>query len=179
MAWSKVEPQNTTKLRRLGIVIRPNWEAIEEADATFKPQALNLADRTPLVAPNDPTAIAASVILYSKQDGAGKPQVYSIDPDSSISQLTGMKTWARFVGTGGLGAAVINDSFNVSGVNKDTAQTFTISFDVNLANTDYGVLITTSSGTLPRPIVGTLALGSVQIYTGADASIITVMIIGG
>ena len=88
-AWDKTQPQNTTKLRNLGDVIRPNWVAIEQAEDTFLPIALNLADRTPLGVANDPTAIAASVIAYSKQDGAGKPQAYTIDPDSVITQLTG------------------------------------------------------------------------------------------
>ena len=89
MAWDKSKPTDTTKLRNLGTVIRPNWDAIESADATFIPEALNLADRTALGVANDPTALADTVILYSKQDGAGKPQAYAIDPDSVISKLTG------------------------------------------------------------------------------------------
>lgn len=87
--FDKTQPTDTTKLRNLGTVIRPNWEAIQEASASFMPEALNLADRTALGVPNNPTAIADSVIVYSKQDGAGKPQAYTIDPDSVISQLTG------------------------------------------------------------------------------------------
>jgi len=92
MAWDKSKPTDTTKLRNLGTVIRPNWDAIESADATFIPEALNLADRTALGVANDPTALADTVILYSKQDGAGKPQAYTIDPDSTITQLTGGTT---------------------------------------------------------------------------------------
>jgi len=89
MVWDKTKPEDTTKLRNLGTVIRPNWEAIETGADTFLPQALNLSDRTAAGLANDPTAIANSVILYSKQDSAGKPQIFAIDPDSVISQLTG------------------------------------------------------------------------------------------
>ena len=92
MAFEKTEPTDTTKLRNLGTVIRPNWEAMVTADSTFMPEALNLADRTALGVANDPTALVDSVIAYSKQDGAGKPQAYTIDPDSVISQLTGGST---------------------------------------------------------------------------------------
>ena len=89
MAFNKTQPQNTTKLRNLGIVIRPNWEAIETADSTFIPEALNLTDRTAAGLASDPTAIADTVILYSKQDASGNPQIFSIEPSSTIYQLTG------------------------------------------------------------------------------------------
>lgn len=89
MAWDKTQPQNSTKLRNGPAVIRPNWDAIETADSTFIPEALNLTDRTAAGLPNDPTALADVVILYSKQDVAGKPQGYTIDPDSVITKLTG------------------------------------------------------------------------------------------
>jgi hypothetical protein len=89
MVWDKAEPQNTTKLRNLGIVIRPNWDAIEDGDATFKPVALNLNNRTPLAVPNDPTAIAETVILYTKDDASGNPQLNAIDQSSTITKLTG------------------------------------------------------------------------------------------
>lgn len=89
MAWDKTQPTNTTKLRNLGVVIRPNWDAIETADSTFIPEALNLTDRTAAGLPNDPTAITDAMIAYSKQDGSGNPQLYAIDPSSTITQLTG------------------------------------------------------------------------------------------
>ena len=89
MTWDKTLPQGSTKLRNLGDVITPNWDAIETADSTFLPQALNLADRDALAIASDPTAIADAVIAYSKQDAAGNPQAYTIDPDSVITKLTG------------------------------------------------------------------------------------------
>lgn len=88
MVWDITQPTDTTKIRNLGIVIRPNWQAIQEADATFKPYAMNFDNRTPLAVPNDPTAIADSYILYCKEDTAGNPELFGIDPSSVISQFT-------------------------------------------------------------------------------------------
>ena len=88
-AFDKTQPTNTTKLRNLGVVIRPNWDAIETADSTFIPEALNLTDRTAAGLANDPTAIADAMIAYSKQDGSGNPQLYAIDPSSTVTKLTG------------------------------------------------------------------------------------------
>lgn len=89
MVWDVSQPTDTTKIRNLGTVIRPNWQAIQEADSTFKPYALNLDNRTPLAVPNDPAAIADSYILYCKDDAAGDPQLFGIDASSNIVQFTG------------------------------------------------------------------------------------------
>ena len=83
MAWDKSQPQDTTKLRNLGTVIRSNWEAIESADATFMPEAINLAKRGA-----NPTAPADTVTIYCKNDSVGKPQLFSINPDAGVYQLT-------------------------------------------------------------------------------------------
>ena len=88
MAWDIAEPQDTTKIRDLGTVIRPNWVAIDQADSTFKPLAFNFANRTPDPAANNPTAIADAYILYCKDDGAGNPELFGIDENSVISQFT-------------------------------------------------------------------------------------------
>lgn len=88
MAYDSTQPTNTTKLRNVGVVIRPNWIAIEDGDPTFKPKAINLNNRTPLGVPNDPAAIANSYVLYSKQDPAGNVQLYGIDPASRVTQMS-------------------------------------------------------------------------------------------
>ena len=88
MSYDKTQPTDTTKIRNLGTVIRPNWVAIEEGDSSFKPYALNLQDRTPLAESNDPTNISGSSIVYVKQDGAGNPELYAEDEDANIIQLT-------------------------------------------------------------------------------------------
>ena len=88
MAFDSTQPTNTTKIRNLGNVIRPNWTAILTADATFKPYAINFDNRTPLVVPNDPAAIANVYGVYAKQDGSGNLQLYAINPASKITKLT-------------------------------------------------------------------------------------------
>lgn len=98
MAFDKTKPSDTEKLRDLGSVIRDNWDGIVEAQSSFAPEALNFLDRTGgAISPTDPSAIAGDIIAYSKQDGSGKPQLFTIDPDSVIRQLTGNVTSATVV----------------------------------------------------------------------------------
>lgn len=88
MAWDPTQPEDTTKLRNLGVVIRPNWAAIVGGDSTFKPQALNYANRTVAGVPVDPTAVADTYITYAKTDAAGNTEMFAIDEDSNVIQLT-------------------------------------------------------------------------------------------
>jgi len=101
--FDKTQPADNTKIRNLGVVIRPNWDAIETGDATFLPYAINFQDRTPLIVPNDPATIAGSAIYYTKQDGTGTAESFNKDPAGNIIQLT----------TGGrLGNAATNATIN-------------------------------------------------------------------
>ena len=88
MAWDPTEPTDTTKLRDLGIVIRPNWVAIQDADSTFKPHAINFTDRTVAALPVDPTAIPDAYITYCKTDAAGNSELFGINENSGIIQFT-------------------------------------------------------------------------------------------
>jgi len=84
MAWDKTQPQGSTKIRNLGDVITPNWDAIETGDTTFKPQAINLAFSGAAPAHLDDT-----IRLYSIKDGSGIPQAYTIDQNDVITKLSG------------------------------------------------------------------------------------------
>ena len=88
MAFDKTQPTDKTKIRTTGVVIRPNWEAIEEGDSSFRPYALNLQNRTPLGVANDPDTIADTYILYEKNDGAGNPELFGKDGSGNIVQLS-------------------------------------------------------------------------------------------
>lgn len=88
MAFLATEPQDTTKIRNLGTVIRPNWSAIQTGDSTFKPYALNLIERTSVPVAGDPTAIADTFIIYCKDDPDGNPEFFGIDAGSQVIQLT-------------------------------------------------------------------------------------------
>lgn len=88
MAWDVTQPTNTTKIRNLGVVIRPNWQAIETADSTFQPEALNLTDRDTAGLAANPTAIATAYIPYCKQDSSGNPELFGIDASSNVIQYS-------------------------------------------------------------------------------------------
>lgn len=88
MAWDNTQPTNTTKIRNLGVVIRPNWVAIEQADSTFKPWAINFTDRTAAGIAVNPTALAAAYLMYCKQDAAGNPELFGISSANNIIQFT-------------------------------------------------------------------------------------------
>lgn len=88
MAFDKTEPQDTTKIRNLGTVIRPNWVAIQEGESTFLPWSINLANRTPIAPPDDPAAIANAFLLYCKDDALGNAELFGINESSNVVQFT-------------------------------------------------------------------------------------------
>lgn len=88
MTWDRTQPENTTKLRNVGNVIRPNWEAIELADSTFQPEAINFTDRTVAGVPNNPVAITDAYISFSKTDAAGNTELFGIDESSNVIQFS-------------------------------------------------------------------------------------------
>lgn len=168
MAWDILQPTNTTKIRNLGVVIRPNWAAIQQADSTFLPNAINFKNRTPSVVPINPAAIATSYITFCKEDGAGNPELFGISPSSQIIQFT--KAGRLGVSTQGVNALnfsmdstaftyginqmiVATGSFNssgtlTSGVNMSTGTnpstgiyTVRVNADV-LLNNNYKVIVT-------------------------------------
>jgi hypothetical protein len=130
MVWDLTQPTDTTKIRNLGTVIRPNWQAIQEGDASFKPYSINLDNRTPLPISNDPLAIANAYLLYCKEDTAGDPQLYGIDASSNIIQFTG---GAPTLGTNGhvfLPGNLMLQWFTTTAANGATV-TFPIPFAAN------------------------------------------------
>jgi len=88
MAWDATQPTDSTKIRNLGVVIRPNWVAIEQADTTFRPQAMNFKDRTVAGVSVNPTALADAFITYCKTDTAGNSELFGIDEDSHVIQYS-------------------------------------------------------------------------------------------
>ena len=88
MAWNPALPSNTEKIRQLGIVIRPNWVAIEDAEADFRPHATNFIDRTAAALPIPPPLIAQTLIAYCAQSGALQ-KMFTHDSSGNILQLLG------------------------------------------------------------------------------------------
>lgn len=151
MVWDQTQPTDTTKIRNLGIVIRPNWQAIQEGDSTFKPYALNFDNRTPLGVANDPTAIADSYIMYCKDDGSGNAEMFGIDENSLISQFTSTdRTLAQ------TGYTLLPPGFLLQwGRDTMTGSSSTITFPKAFSSTAWVVTNTpysnTVTGSTPKP----------------------------
>lgn len=88
MAFDRTQPQNTTKLRDVGNVIRPNWQAIELAESSFQPEAINFTDRIVVGVPDNPVAITDAFISYCKTDSAGNSEFFGIDESSNVIQYS-------------------------------------------------------------------------------------------
>lgn len=140
MAYDSTQPTNSTKIRNLGVVIRPNWVAIEQADSSFKPYAINFNNRTELEISVDPTAIANSYILYCKTDGAGNSELYGINPNSNVIQLTrGIPTISSNGGSNLPGGALFKwGSFSIANGATSASVTFSSAFPTNC----WGVVVT-------------------------------------
>jgi len=164
--FDKTEPSNTIKLRNLGIGIRPNWEAIESADSTFVPHALNLTDRTAAGLANDPTALADAIIMYSKQDGSANPQLFSIDPSSIITQLTGLSYVATQNGYVTLAGGIIIKWGTGTGINAGVTNTFPVAFPNNC----WSVQMVTM-GTKAGSGVGTITKTNFVAFTDGSVTV--------
>jgi hypothetical protein len=93
MAWNKALPGDAEKIRKLGEVIRPNWEAIEEGDdvgvsSMLQMRSVQLDNRTGLAANNDPQTNAGTHYLYSKDDGSGTQEAFMKDSAGNVLQIT-------------------------------------------------------------------------------------------
>ncbi len=108
MAWNKALPTDAEKIRNLGIVIRPNWEAIEEGDdvgvgSMLQMRSVQLDNRTGLAANNDPITNAGTHYVYSKDDGGGVQEGFMKDSAGNVIQMTN---------DGGIGSASTTIHFN-------------------------------------------------------------------
>ena len=97
MPFNQANPADNEKIRRLGIVIRPNWKAIEEGsenDANpnkLKYWALNLFERDniPAAPGADAPQVDEGIALYSKTDSdSGLPELFFRAEDSTVVQLS-------------------------------------------------------------------------------------------
>jgi len=87
MSFDASKPANDEKIRNLGTVIRANWLAIQQADSTFQPWAVNFVDRSTIVGSNTPTAITDVGQVYARNDGS-ETELFWQDDQSNELQLT-------------------------------------------------------------------------------------------
>jgi len=92
MTWDKTLPGDHVKLREIGTTIRPHWDAIELADEDtgikLNVRSVQFCDRCVIATADDPTTVAGTHFIYSKQDGGGIQELYSRDSAGNILQLT-------------------------------------------------------------------------------------------
>ena len=174
MAWDLTQPTNTTKIRNLGTVIRPNWVAIAEADSSFLPYAINLVDRTnAAISPEDPATIAKSSIAYSKQDSNGDTQAYCINStdagSSQIYQLSGNR-YTETTNSGTAGGTLYGTSFyttegerivEYSGLTASHSGNYTVLFPAAYPWENYTVLYSISAVSGVGGVSG-ISVGSVS-----------------
>jgi len=172
MAWDNSLPIDNQKLRTLASVIRDNFVAIEEGLTSFQPKSLNYTNRTVSGPSDDPSLITDAYLLYCKDDDVGNAELYSINEDGGVSQLTSGTASAAntanissFV-AGGVKLKMGNDTYPAG--NSTKAITFTSAF----ATTCYGVLITPQA-TGVTPYAESLAsTGFTAKRTGIAASVV-------
>ena len=148
MTFDPTQPTDTTKIRNLGVVIRPNWEAIEEGETSFAPYSVNLQDRTPLGVSNDPTAMTSpdACRVYCKQDGNGNPELYAIDPAGNVIQIT------QGGSLGSSNTSIIGNDITINGDAFGQNQFVTAWGEFSAGILQYGVNMSTSGS--PNPSQG-------------------------
>jgi hypothetical protein len=89
MAWDAAQPADNTKIRNLGVVIRANNDAIQTADSTFQPYALNYVNRTTIgPIPDTPATIADTSIMYCREGPvSGNPEIFAVNTTDDV-QIT-------------------------------------------------------------------------------------------
>lgn len=124
MAWNKNLPADATKIRNAPTDIQANWAAIEEGLPSLLLGSVNCVNRDdPAVSyASDPTALAEAVILYSKDDSTGDPQLYALrqlasGPTNVIDQLTG-NTITETTNGGTAGGTLIKIIFQMFGTSS-------------------------------------------------------------
>jgi len=97
MAWDSSLPANDEKIRNLGVVIRPNWQSIEQGEdanpmagtASYLQQYSSAyIERNGRAANNDPTTEAETFFMYCKQDANGVAEGHVKDPAGNVIALT-------------------------------------------------------------------------------------------
>jgi len=144
-------PLNATKIRDTPAGMQNNWSAIELGDLTFIPQVVNFDNRTPVHVPPipiDPSANPNTIRVFNKEDTNGDQQLYAIDENSAVFQITYFPSTPRILAFGevplaggavingiGLGSATIGA---VSGINPAYTIKFAVGF--NPPNDTYSVI---------------------------------------
>jgi len=97
MPFNQANPTDNEKIRRLGIVIRPNWKALEEGSQDdANPNKLKFwginyyaRDDIPAAPGNDAPQVDDGIVVYAKTDSdTGFPELFTRHEDSTVTQVT-------------------------------------------------------------------------------------------
>lgn len=107
---------------------------------------------------------------------SGSPTVVNLDSDvaSRITAKGIAKAWVRFDGNTSPYNRI--DSFNVSGITRNTDGDYTVSFENDMANDNYCVCASAIRGNGYEPLLaspkdGTFAVGSVGVVCKTDGGV--------
>lgn len=184
MVWNKALPGDAEKIRRLGEVIRPNWDAIEEGDdvgvdGMLQMRSVQLSERSATALNDDPTPNVGTHYIYSKIiDGAQEcfmrasdGTVIQVTSKGSIGSSGGTVSFNGFTNDGGTttydernfvaywatvnaAGAIQAQSGGLTCAQVDDVSTYDISFTVNQLHTNYGVNITALKDISGSPRIG-------------------------
>lgn len=175
MAWDATQPADATKIRNAASVIRDNNSAISTADSSFKPEGLNLANRTPLAVSNDPTAISDAYVLYCKEDSNSNAELFGRDGAGNISQLTDRRASIASSGYSVIAPGLLMQwgTQSLSGTTATATITFPIAFSSTVLNAQatFGTDVTTGTLTVKTFTDTTMQL---RISTPSNSSAKTV-----
>jgi len=143
----------------------------------------------------DPGLVFPKCSIYTKHFGAAPNRYtnlyFEADPENAVVStqyvLNAVKAWVKFNGTTG----ALIDQYNVSGVVRNSAGNYTISFVTALQNANYVVNATTGmsadglNGGIPGPILGSATTTScglfvrrLNVFKGVDIAEVFVSFIG-
>ena len=173
MSWNKSLPGDNQKIRELGTVIRPNWEAIEEGDDVgvanmLQMRSVQLDNRTGLAANNDPQTNVGTHYIYSKDDAGAvvTQEAFMKDSLANLIQLTN---------DGGLGGKDVRLNFNDL-TNDDGT---TVYDEKNLVGywaivSSAGVMVAQSGGlTSARNSLGNYTIGFVAPQSSVNYGVVS------
>ena len=163
-AWDKSRPSGSTAIKNSDQLLRDNFAGVEEGLVPYDYLRLEVQG-------SDPTAIASRFLVYSK-DVSTKAELYVIDEDSNVIQLTeaGNLRWTAKASTNlklKLGDA--SGSNKLSILDSADAEVGSIDSDGNIVGESLAVGTHTYDQVWSQTLADNAALdlGSISSYEGA------------
>lgn len=151
MAWDVNKPQDSVKIRNLPSDIRANFEAISTADTSLEQKGVNLE-----VQGANLSDLTDAYRLFAKDDASGNSQLFGINDNSVVNQLSG---WAFKQNANGylLVPGGILIKWGQANVNSNTA----ITFDSTVAFSSVYAVVAVRAGATVDANGTPLATGSI------------------